>query len=393
MIIISASISISACSKEKHYGNEYTENEDSQYMFKNLMLENSIAESDKGYYFIEGNYIYYADKPTMKPVPLCNKAECLHDKETDPKKTYKCDAFVDVNIMNRFITVYENRLYVYMDSDYHNNKLKPQLVSMSLDGSDKKTVITFNGQVSHITLHRGSIYYSYVPNENNEYQVLRYNLKQNENELVYESKAQGGQISTIDAYGNKIYFIESIFTNSNTNEKLFEYDCLKNTKREVPKDKESIAIGTPCVFNNRVYYKQWYGDKEANKNKQIFSMNFDGKDIKIDNHEERGTIYSDDKYFYQDNFSDVLDKNAKRKLTIYSKINSKIAEVEFSKIPNNSNIIVGDKNYMFIEFKKDDKQYIKVISKEDLIKGEENIKDFFEIDNKYLYVGIDYYPQ
>ncbi len=41
-----------------------------------------------------GYYLYYVDKETMEYTPLCNKPNCLHQKETDPMKVTNCNAMV-----------------------------------------------------------------------------------------------------------------------------------------------------------------------------------------------------------------------------------------------------------------------------------------------------------
>ncbi len=54
----------------------------------------NVAEGDGVIYLYHGNYVYYLDEGTGVILPLCSKADCLHNKETDPELIEKCNAYV-----------------------------------------------------------------------------------------------------------------------------------------------------------------------------------------------------------------------------------------------------------------------------------------------------------
>lgn len=75
-----------SCSDERNLGNEYIEGKDAQYMFMTTDRDRYITANEEGYYFVSGIYLYFCSYDTMEPIVLCNKAECLHDKELDETK-------------------------------------------------------------------------------------------------------------------------------------------------------------------------------------------------------------------------------------------------------------------------------------------------------------------
>ena len=83
-----------AC-QSKELPDTYVEGSDYQYMqleSKRFFMKQS--QGSKGLYVLHGNYIYFLDESSDTILPLCNKADCLHDKETDPEKYSYCNACV-----------------------------------------------------------------------------------------------------------------------------------------------------------------------------------------------------------------------------------------------------------------------------------------------------------
>ena len=173
------------------YGEAYHPDTDDPYMlhgFSSMML----AESDTGFYFIghhiNGAYLYYMPKDTMKPIPLCNKPNCLHaEREDDPHATLQeinaarmeCNAYVD-NIQSLFF--YKGSLYCIGNFDALSQD--QAFYRISPDGSQKEKLYSFrfaenydeNGNVissipnaslvGNILAHRGYIYYIVQNSEN-----------------------------------------------------------------------------------------------------------------------------------------------------------------------------------------------------------------------------------
>ena len=86
IIILILNIYMIGCSKSYESSDDYIEGQDAQYMYMMTDRDRYITASEEGYYFVNGIYLYFCSYDTMKPIVLCNKAECLHDKELDETK-------------------------------------------------------------------------------------------------------------------------------------------------------------------------------------------------------------------------------------------------------------------------------------------------------------------
>ena len=150
-----------SCSDERNLGNEYIEGKDAQYMFMTTDGERYITRSEEGYYFINGWYLYYSDFNTMNPIVLCNKPNCLHDKELDETKKFNCNAFLLTGNNTTLLTIYNNYIYCYIDYDFLKDGTPvPELIRISLDGSERKTICELEEDITSMALHRGVLYYS-----------------------------------------------------------------------------------------------------------------------------------------------------------------------------------------------------------------------------------------
>ena len=86
-------IGIAACQKG-NFGDTYIEGQDQQYMYTDLFYSTQkMTESEEGYYFLHQNYLFFADRDTLAVSPFCDKPGCLHEKETETSKTWKCNAY------------------------------------------------------------------------------------------------------------------------------------------------------------------------------------------------------------------------------------------------------------------------------------------------------------
>lgn len=60
----------------------YLEGNDYQYMqWVNGMFFPKVQQTEDGCYFLYEGYLYYLDEQTDTILPLCNKADCLHEQE------------------------------------------------------------------------------------------------------------------------------------------------------------------------------------------------------------------------------------------------------------------------------------------------------------------------
>ena len=96
-LIIVNLIFLTGCAN-KAMPDTYVENYDYQYR----QWSDSIAfpkvqqGSDNIVYIYKNGFIYYMEEGNDVLVPLCNKVDCLHDRETDQQKIKECNASVDL---------------------------------------------------------------------------------------------------------------------------------------------------------------------------------------------------------------------------------------------------------------------------------------------------------
>lgn len=127
----------------------------------------SVAACPKGIYFTIADYLMFYDFASGNTVFVCNKPNCLHDKETDQLIGQECNAYLGnasygglVNIAPLF---YQNgKLYMIQAViDFETTQIAQhfQLLEIDLDGNNRDVIFTFDNPVNEIILHRGYGYF------------------------------------------------------------------------------------------------------------------------------------------------------------------------------------------------------------------------------------------
>lgn len=196
-IFLSILLLSTACQKETHdFSDEYNPSSDFQYNMEYDDLGLSyITESPDGFFFIDSIYLYYMDKETLSPIPLCKKADCLHDKETDPNKKSNCEAFLGSG--DHSVFYFDDAVYI-LGSDMtgtnaQSYKVQYFLKKYSTDGTFLENVYTFPKSPQAIIRHRGMVYYTYKDvsasnggNTDGTYKLMAFSLQnKTEKEFVY----------------------------------------------------------------------------------------------------------------------------------------------------------------------------------------------------------------
>lgn len=199
----------------------------------------SLVESETHFYFHQGDYIYAISKVNMEATPLCNKPDCLHNKETDYSRLEYCNAYVGISFAG--MEYHEDSLYI----DYWDIKSTPTqyaLHKVNIDGSGH-TEILRSGLVSDFLIHRGILYLPYtdflrIPTEATNldeyaermktmsYGIRAYDLSDMSKEPVHilEKTGKWGQIGVgMTAFGNHIIFRTGVFEDVLSNS---DYDAL-----------------------------------------------------------------------------------------------------------------------------------------------------------------------
>lgn len=232
---------LSACnniSSEKQVDTEYY---DCEVGFTGI-LGNKVYDSPDGYYFLMNNYLMFADKNLEQPVFVCNKAECLHNKETAENKV-NCDAFFGRANSVRY---YNGKVYVLALSLANQNNDSTSIYSLDVDGSNRKVIYSSKNDIESMIIHQGQVYIyekKYTDESGNMVDspvctVSRFDLKKpDESEVIFESTDYpNADINYMKCYKDNLYFeifgdsfdsfICKIDLNSGNIEKC-KYDFLK----------------------------------------------------------------------------------------------------------------------------------------------------------------------
>lgn len=314
--------------------------QDDQYYFtKQIASGLSMAESEDGYYFISGtenSYLYFLDKKTMQVQILCNKPDCLHADEPDPKKITYCNAFL--NITNANIIYYGQKLYL-LDS-FSGINSGYGLYQASLDGTQRKKIYTFKVQPTCLIIHRGYIYYTTADNatmsENEETtatksELYRINLSDlnKKPELIYKIDGFEANISRLIGYKNTVYFSYTYFQDSSLQSytgALMDYNIINSKVAMVKQD-----VGNYSICGDYFAY-YWAG--------KIYRCNMDGTNEILLDH-VTGIPLSCKNYILTDTFNKkISDKIAKRQLIVYDLNGEKITSVDIDTI-NISDSVYG----------------------------------------------------
>lgn len=169
------------CSKKTDYGTEYNPETDYQHSYECIVPSLRDIQSDgKGQYIYKNNYIYYHDMENDTFLPLCNKANCLHDKETDNQRRYECNAYASERAYDYGEVVNLSRKIQYYDGYVYYARAN-SLYRVSKDGSKRDIIFTLKEElpITSWILHRGVFYYETQPyfyGENEETDVYSKNI-------------------------------------------------------------------------------------------------------------------------------------------------------------------------------------------------------------------------
>ena len=150
--------------RETEYGDTYVEGVDSQYLYQYGMVQaNSGIQRGNGVVYVAvGDFLYYMDEKTHTILPLCNRVDCMHDKEETEEKRKECMAYMEDGMGLSYNDGW--LYYTYWGTDYENTASigaeKSVLYRIRDDGSKKEMITEWKeGGLPEWLIHRGCIYY------------------------------------------------------------------------------------------------------------------------------------------------------------------------------------------------------------------------------------------
>lgn len=277
---------LSGCGRKNE--NTYNAKTDYQYQFDSYddaFRHNLTTDEDGNLYYLNGYYIYKYDVEAGTNAPLCNKQNCLHDKETDIEMTKKCNAYFPyMDGLDRWDSIAYEDGYIYATYSGYDDKMTDAskvetrtILKISIDGSSREKIHTFHIPINREIFHRGNYYFTKdVYDENNveTISVCSYPLKGTGRETTIWTaprKADGKEIhyygiQGYEAYGNYLYFQTHGDIDGKTNFAKYYVVDLKNGEVSELKTndmKASDFICTLTFINNRMIFDVFDGDNDS----------------------------------------------------------------------------------------------------------------------------------
>lgn len=386
ILLLAIMASSIGCTNNNLENNINDENQDYPYSFSGLSTGAfTVQKGNNGYYFAINNFLYFADESNMTAIPLCNKNDCLHDKETDESKLTECNAYLFDNLINTDFYFINNKLYMLKDESYfEGDKLivVNSIYEAKPDGTKLKKILSMNKQIIRWIIHRGIIYYT----TDFDAKVEGFNLSDKSTKVYFDLDAielYMPQLSNFFAYENKMYYCVSGYKNekefndmlNGENISPFEYIYIYSNTGEfnylLTSDISRDGIVYQGFKDNYLIYTDADYDKKI---KYLYSLDQNGKKTKLNFNFEN--IY--DLYYADDDFTYIktgktIDDMEKNIFNIYDEDGSLITTVDFPDGFSNEFFIGDNKNLFYLE---DKEMGIKLyyIDKEELKKGNANLK-------------------
>ena len=355
-ICISVLLICSACQNNVplDFSVEYNPTTDFQYNLEYDDLGLSyITESPDSFYFIDGIYLYYMDKETLSPVPLCKKADCLHDKETDPYKKSSCEAFLGGG--DHSIFYYDNAIYMLglgMKGD-NTQSYKKQYVlkKYTTDGTYLEDIYTFPKSPQAIIRHRGIVYYTYQDintiregNTNGTYKLMSFSLENKEENELFVDDLVDGTLDKLIAYGKYLYIYRngrSPDSDPNNQESYREetlaYDLETGTIQSVQATEKGVP-SFPIPYENSLLYSYWFYNYQDERNRTVYQVELDGQNPKelFQTKTLSNRIAWDGTYLYEDNrpLVYIAQLEPKREIIIYNHALEECDVISFENVEN-----------------------------------------------------------
>lgn len=360
---------LAGCSKS--LPDTYQEGSDYQYMEKKTFSAYHQTGEDV-HYFAHGHYIYYMDRESKIILPLCGKADCLHDKETDSEKKQNCNAYMETESADTGIAYCNGYLYYLELSDFS----APVLYCLSADGTKKEQMYQWadNVTIEQWIVHRDVLYYVehiYLSEKDKtaeQYVVKALSLtgKMKKPGTIYkvEKNLDVFTVAHPQAYGNFLYF--QVYAQKKTEEevtkenfieyqylKTFIYDMKENEVRELTLEgmgRNDVIQGV-TFWQGKVIFHPYKYEIDYMEPVAWYIADLDGTNAEIfmEGVGQGLTFLSDGKYLYLSNINMVYQGHDKGKRTykIYDK-NLKLVDTVGMPVEPIADIAIGTPEFMYI---------------------------------------------
>lgn len=269
-----------------------------------FFIWSQATKSEYGYYYFKGTNLVFFDKNAQREVPVCNKADCLHDGSG-------CNAYfggMDYNFSKSSLQYYDGFVYIVG----YDNGGYTSLIRIAADGSSReKYMELYKADVSspegegqmhwrapEFCIHRDYVYY--IDSKESIPKIRRMRFGGTETEVVFETGGIRPTVYRMLGYGDYIFFQVANYLDEHYTEiegGIFACNIHTGEIQMVKKD----AISSYLVVNNAIYYK-YNGNTEFRR----FDFVTSEDKLILDNIGFDAEMSVDNQYIYQFSESGML---------------------------------------------------------------------------------------
>ena len=293
-------------------GEDYRFETDYGYSMTTVWNRSTIVEAENGYYFYVPTCMFYMDKSTMEPIPLCGKPNCLHWDEPTQAGFEACQAYFNT-VRKPLMYWYEGNLYLLAQTQVltpsrHNEW---ELLRVSPDGSRRQSLFTLgeNAKPEKGLLHRGVFYLmmtSYTETGEQRTGLWAWSVtdpgKKPECLLEIERSDRYGIAQYPTAWGDCLYFVRAV--SEDGQRELCIYNTVTGDLTTLPTDEDGYSplyatfLGDEMLLEYRTYLPQGDPGEETSFPEKVYRCSLDGKERTL-LWEDYGYFAADDRYIFR----------------------------------------------------------------------------------------------
>ena len=282
-------------------GNYYNFETDDQSTARVLTNTGRIVESEKGFYFVSATgYLFFTDKSTMETTLLCNRPECLHQKQGSTSEN-PCNAYVGYSLVGGPF-YYEGNLYcITEEQEADQPSSHPALTQISLDGTQRKVVWKMNELETTLQdgiLHRGKFFYIDSNEDMSTFYLRAYDLKSKKVDTIYEND---NFFRGLRGLGDAIYWREPMSSPTTDTNRFLRYSTIDGTITSYD------GVYDMYFDGEKVFFFHYKAEMDPEQVSYWFSqIDLDGgnqREVSVDRQEGMVKEYrTDGKYLYEYTF-------------------------------------------------------------------------------------------
>lgn len=309
----------------------YVDGSDFQYQYLGNYANNK-AKGNNCLYCQFGNFLYQFDEKSGVLSPLCNQANCLHDKETISSRMANCNAFVPNDGTDVGLQYMNGYIYTIME-EWNKDNIDYVLYKIKEDGSSKEKVYNWTDKaIESWCMHRDNAYVleHYYDGTGKEcYQVNEISVDSGKKtKMIFEPDTDISVtgISALKMYGNHLYISILGLTKKDLKNisdedwykyeysKTFQYHILDETISEitVPDQKETEHVTSVTFWKDKIVYAPIDSkyEHQYDKTTNLYIADLDGNNPSVLlNDVPAYQVYSSDgDYLYVSNVAELEDR-------------------------------------------------------------------------------------